>query len=171
MAWSRDTLQSDEADRGRAALRSMIVRLGELAHLDLLHPARRMYRDRIPSCRLQELERHFLGLASEQSVYNLMKRTVELEVIPACRAYGMAFLPYSPLAAGQLGGKPTENERGRRSFFRQSDKVDAYEDLCRSLGQRPADVALAWLSRQPGVTAPIESSMLGRDIPGTGADV
>ena len=105
----------------------------------------------------QELakQRHFLGLASEQSVYNLMKRTVELEVIPACRAYGMAFLPYSPLAAGQLGGKPTENERGRRSFFRQSDKVDAYDALCRSIGQRPADVALAWLSRQPGVTAPI----------------
>ena len=49
--------------------------------------------------------RHFLGLVSEQSVYNLMKRTVELEVIPAARAYGMAFMPYSPLAGGMLGGK------------------------------------------------------------------
>lgn len=105
----------------------------------------------------QELakQRHFLGLASEQSVYNLLKRTVELEVIPACRAYDMAFFPYSPLAAGLLGGKPTENERGRRSFLHQSDKIDAYEALCRSIDKSPADVALAWLARQPGVTAPI----------------
>ena len=105
----------------------------------------------------QELakQRHFLGLVSEQSVYNLAKRTVELEVIPACRAYGMAFLPYSPLAGGLLGGKPTENERGRRAFLRQSDAIDAFETLCRSIDQRPADVALAWLSRQAGVTAPI----------------
>jgi aryl-alcohol dehydrogenase-like predicted oxidoreductase len=105
----------------------------------------------------QELakQRHFLGLASEQSVYNLMKRTVELEVIPACRAYGMAFFPYSPLAAGMLGGKPTENERGRRAFLRQNDRIDSFEELCRSIGQKPADVALAWLARQPGVTAPI----------------
>ena len=105
----------------------------------------------------QELarQRHFLGLASEQSVYNLMKRTVELEVIPACRSYGMAFLPYSPLAGGMLGGRPTQNERGRRTFLRHSDSLDAYDALCQSIDQRPADVALAWLSRQPGVTAPI----------------
>ena len=70
----------------------------------------------------QELARarHFMGLVSEQSVYNLMKRTVELEVIPACRAYGMAFLPYSPLGGGMLGGKPGDNDRGRRAFFPQS---------------------------------------------------
>lgn len=105
----------------------------------------------------QELarQRHFLGLVSEQSVYNLAKRTVELEVIPACRSYGMAFFPYSPLAGGLLAGKATENERGRRTYLRQSETITAYEDLCRSIGQRPADVALAWLSRQPGVTAPI----------------
>jgi len=99
--------------------------------------------------------RHFLGLASEQSVYNLMRRTVELEVIPACRAYGMAFLPYSPLAGGLLGGKPTENERGRRAFLPQSKAIDAFESLCRSLGHAPSAVALAWVARQPGVTAPI----------------
>jgi aryl-alcohol dehydrogenase-like predicted oxidoreductase len=75
--------------------------------------------------------RHFLGLVSEQSVYNLMKRTVELEVIPAARAYGMAFLPYSPLAGGLLGGKPTENERGRRAFLPTSAAVDSFQTLCR----------------------------------------
>ena len=100
-------------------------------------------------------QRHFLGLASEQSVYNLAKRTVELEVIPACQAYGMAFFPYSPLAGGLLAGMATENERGRRTYLRPSETITAYEDLCRSIAQRPADVALAWLCRQPGVTAPI----------------
>ena len=100
-------------------------------------------------------QRGFLGLASEQSVYNLMKRTVELEVLPACAAYGMAFLPYSPLAAGALGGKPKENEPGRRSYLKPNDAVDAFNALCDGLGHAPADVALAWLAAQPGVTAPI----------------
>ena len=99
--------------------------------------------------------RHFLGLASEQSVYNLMKRTVELEVLPACAAYGMAFLPYSPLAGGALGGKPKDNEPGRRAFFKPNDAVDAFQAVCDELGQSPADVALAWLASRPGVTAPI----------------
>ena len=99
--------------------------------------------------------RHFLGLASEQSVYNLMKRTVELEVLPACVAYGMAFLPYSPLAGGMLGGKPKDNEPGRRAFFKPNDAVDAFQAVCDELGQSPADVALAWLASRPGVTAPI----------------
>jgi aryl-alcohol dehydrogenase-like predicted oxidoreductase len=99
--------------------------------------------------------RHFLGLASEQSVYNLTKRTVELEVLPACQAYGMAFLPYSPLAAGALGGKPKENEPGRRSYVRQTEALDAYQALCDRIGRAPADVALAWLAGRPGVTAPI----------------
>ena len=99
--------------------------------------------------------RNFLGLASEQSVYNLMKRTVELEVLPACPAYGMAFLPYSPLAGGALGGKPKENEPGRRAFIRADPAVDAFNALCETLGHSPADVALAWLAKRPGVTAPI----------------
>ena len=99
--------------------------------------------------------RNFLGLVSEQSVYNLTKRTVELEVLPAARAYGMAFLPYSPLAAGALGGKPEGNDRGRRAYARKDDNVEAYEALCDRIGQSPADVALAWLASRPGVTAPI----------------
>src|SRR5262245_35067118 len=48
--------------------------------------------------------RHFLGLVCEQSLYNLIDRTVELEVIPACQAYGLGFIPWSPLKAGVLGG-------------------------------------------------------------------
>lgn len=100
-------------------------------------------------------QRHFLGLVSEQSVYNLTNRTVELEVIPAVRGYGMAFFPYSPLGGGKLGGTPTDNERGRRAYLPQSAALDAYHEFCRSLGYASASVALAWLSRRPGVTAPI----------------
>jgi NDP-hexose 2,3-enoyl reductase len=99
--------------------------------------------------------RGFLGLASEQSVYNLMKRTVELEVLPAAQAYGMAFLPYSPLAAGALGGRPKDNAGGRRSFIRQTPALEAFEALCEKIGHPPGDVALAWLAGRPGVTAPI----------------
>ena len=99
--------------------------------------------------------RTFLGLVSEQSVYNLMKRTVELEVIPAARAYGMAFLPYSPLGGGALGGKPGENDKGRRTGMRGSSVLDQFQDLCRGVGHAPADVALAWVASRPGVTAPI----------------
>src|SRR5436309_6276546 len=46
--------------------------------------------------------RHFLGIISEQSLYNLNARTVELEVVPACRAHGIGLLPWSPLAGGLL---------------------------------------------------------------------
>ena len=99
--------------------------------------------------------RRFLGLVSEQSVYNLIKRTVELEVIPAARAYGMAFLPYSPLGGGALGGRPTANDRGRRGAITPSPAVEAFQTLCDELGHGPGDVALAWVARQPGVTAPI----------------
>lgn len=49
-------------------------------------------------------ERHFYGLVSEQSPYNLTERTVELEVLPFCRYHGLGFIPYSPLASRQLGG-------------------------------------------------------------------
>ncbi len=96
-----------------------------------------------------------MGLVSEQSLYNLLRRTVELEVIPACTAYGLAFLPYSPLGGGALGGTPGDNEKGRRNAFKQSETIAAYQQFCASIGAAPADVALAWLARQPGVTAPI----------------
>jgi len=99
--------------------------------------------------------RNFLGLVSEQSVYNLMKRTVELEVIPAAKAYGMAFIPYSPLGGGALGGRPTDNDTGRRTYMTRPTAVDDFQALCESLGHAPAAVALAWVARQPGVTVPI----------------
>lgn len=106
--------------------------------------------------------RHFLGLVSEQSLYNLDARTIELEVIPACRAYGLGLIPWSPLAGGLLGGfgKPIKSGRRARPEVQKDlkasrSKVTAYESFCRKLGEEPAAVALAWLLHNPVVTSPI----------------
>jgi aryl-alcohol dehydrogenase-like predicted oxidoreductase len=103
-----------------------------------------------------------LGLVAEQSLYNLNARTVELEVLPACQAYGVGVIPWSPLGGGLLGGalrKATEgrrsSERTRAAIERNRSKLEAWEALCGELGHDPADVALAWLLRQRAVTAPI----------------
>src|SRR5215204_5537381 len=80
--------------------------------------------------------RPFLGLVSEQSLYNLAVRAVELELIPALRALGIGLISYSPLHAGVLAGR-----RGDAP----GDQLDAYEQLCRELGAAPAAVALAWV--------------------------
>jgi len=106
--------------------------------------------------------RHFLGLVSEQSLYNLAQRSVELEVLPASRHYGLGVLPWSPLAGGLLGGAPGKSETGRRSGEAYEKRVaenrpalEAWEALCERLGEEPANVALAWLLHNPAVTAPI----------------
>ena len=106
--------------------------------------------------------RHFLGLVSEQSLYNLSARTVELEVLPACRAHGVGVIPWSPLAGGLLGGALQKAKEGRRaserlqkSVERYRAQLETYEGLCRELGESPADVALAWLLANPAVSAPI----------------
>ena len=105
--------------------------------------------------------RHFVGLVSEQSIYNLMKRAIELEVIPAAESYGLGIIPWSPLQGGLLGGvlKKTVQE-GRRihrsdELERNRDAIEAYEHLAAELGHEPAELGLAWLLHQPAVTAPI----------------
>jgi aryl-alcohol dehydrogenase-like predicted oxidoreductase len=106
--------------------------------------------------------RHFLGLASEQSLYNLTARSVELEVIPACRHFGLGLVPWSPIGGGLLGGvlgQATEGRRAKPKITQQIEtrrpQLEAYEALCKELGETPADVALAWLLHNPVVTAPI----------------
>ncbi len=61
-------------------------------------------------------QRNFLGLVSEQSLYNLNARMIELEVIPACRELGIALIPWSPLAGGLLGGVLEKQAGGRRGI-------------------------------------------------------
>ena len=106
--------------------------------------------------------RSTFGLVSEQSLYNLKTRAIELEVVPACEAYGIGILPWSPLGGGLLAGSIAEATEGRRAddgmraandWLRST--LDAWEKVCSELGERPADVALAWLLSNPVVTAPI----------------
>lgn len=106
--------------------------------------------------------RHFMGLVSEQSLYNMKARMIEMEVIPACREYGLGLIPWSPLAGGLLGGALDEGEEGRRTRKHVQEEVEkhrpqleAYEALCEEIGEAPADVALAWLLNNPQVTSPI----------------
>jgi aryl-alcohol dehydrogenase-like predicted oxidoreductase len=106
--------------------------------------------------------RNFLGLVSEQSRYSLAVRAIELEVVPACRAYGLGIIPWSPLAGGMLAGTLDQAREGRRADDEVRDdakkhlgQLEAYEALCRLLGEQPADVGLAWLLGNPAVTAPI----------------
>lgn len=106
--------------------------------------------------------RGMLGLVSEQSTYHLNNRMIELEVIPACRHYGLGLIPWSPLDGGLLAGALEKHESGRRgnSDFEKRveenrETLEAYESLCRELGHPPAEVALAWLLHNPVVTAPI----------------
>jgi aryl-alcohol dehydrogenase-like predicted oxidoreductase len=98
----------------------------------------------------QARRRPFLGLVSEQSLHNLTARTVEMEVIPACQAYGLGLIPYSPLAGGllggvlqRMGGGRRASENARREAEANRARLEAYERLCRELGEQPADVALA----------------------------
>jgi aryl-alcohol dehydrogenase-like predicted oxidoreductase len=107
-------------------------------------------------------KRGMLGLVSEQSIYNLDNRMLELEVIPACRHYGLGLITWSPLAGGLLGGALQKHKNGRRSDEENLKKLEAkrnqleqYETLCKKIGHPPAEVALAWLLHNPIVTAPI----------------
>jgi len=106
--------------------------------------------------------RHFMGLVSEQSLYNLSARMIELEVIPACGAYGLGLIPWSPLGGGLLAGALQKASEGRRAsqdiqeaVEKHHAQLEAYESLCRELGEKPADVTLAWLLQNAAVTAPI----------------
>jgi len=107
-------------------------------------------------------KRGLMGLVSEQSIYHLNNRTIELEVIPACRHYGLGLIPWSPLDGGLLGGALEKFETGRRkneNFEKRveehREQLEKYEALCKELGHPPGEVALAWLLHNPAVTAPI----------------
>lgn len=109
----------------------------------------------------------FARFVSMQNHYNLIYREEEREMLPLCRAEEIAILPWSPLARGWLTGTrrrgaPEETARARsddyaRSLYRESDfdVVDRVLELAGRRGVPPAEIALAWLLGQPGVTSPI----------------
>jgi aryl-alcohol dehydrogenase-like predicted oxidoreductase len=107
--------------------------------------------------------RNLMGLVSEQSLYNLLVRDIELEVVPAAEHYGLGIIPWSPLQGGLLGGVIKKENTGVRrlegraaqSLAEHRDAIQAYEDLAEELGAEPGTLALAWLLTRPAVTAPI----------------
>jgi aryl-alcohol dehydrogenase-like predicted oxidoreductase len=107
--------------------------------------------------------RNFMGLVSEQSIYNLISRKIEMEVIPAAQDAGIGIIPWSPLQGGLLGGViRKERDGSRRTMGRAAETIEArreqlgrYEDLCDEIGEEPGTVGLAWVLSRPGVTAPI----------------
>ena len=107
-------------------------------------------------------KRHTMGLVSEQSKYSLLQRDIELEVGPACEAYGVGVISWSPLGSGVLAGvmKGQDGKRRNGDWVKKlkeekGDQLTAWENLCDELGEQPADVALAWTLTRSFVTAPI----------------
>ncbi|WP_380283423.1 aldo/keto reductase [Kitasatospora purpeofusca] len=109
--------------------------------------------------------RNFLGIVSEQSVYNLVTRYIEMELIPAAQKYGVAVLAWSPLHGGLLSGAlrklqegtavKTAQGRAVEAMEKHRDAIAAYEKLCDDIGADPAEVGLAWVMSRPGITAPV----------------
>jgi aryl-alcohol dehydrogenase-like predicted oxidoreductase len=108
-------------------------------------------------------KRNYIGLVSEQSIYNLLVRDVEREVLPAAEEYGLGVIPWSPLQGGLLGGViRKENQGVRRLEGRAKEtleklrpQIEQYEAFADELGHEPGELALAWLLHQPAVTGPI----------------
>ena len=117
----------------------------------------------IATAQAEARRRNFSGLVSEQSIYNLLTRDIELEVIPAAQGNGLGILPWSPLHGGLLGGVVRKERDGKRRLEGRASEtlathraaIEQYEDFAEQLGHEPGDVALAWLLHQPAVTAPI----------------
>jgi aryl-alcohol dehydrogenase-like predicted oxidoreductase len=103
----------------------------------------------------------------EQPPYNLLDRRIERELLPFCRTYGVAVIPWAPIAGGLLSGKyrlgqaRPDGARYEKGAFANRDNeralglVEKYVPFCAERGVQPAQFALAWCLAQPGVTSPI----------------
>ena len=102
-----------------------------------------------------------LGLVSEQHKISLLCRLPELEVLPAAEELGIGVIAWSPLDGGLLSGhalKPIEGSKragNRERVERHRAQLEAFEALCRDIGESEANVALAWTLVHPAMTAPI----------------
>jgi len=123
--------------------------------------------------------RHMMGLVAEQSIYSLAERKIEMEVIPACRHLGIGLTCWSPLRGGVLAGVLEKIKKGTMvrgsdhwggpflAIKQNRDRVEAYESLCREIGEPPAVVGLAWLLQRPVVTAPIIGPRTAEQLSGS----
>jgi aryl-alcohol dehydrogenase (NADP+) len=113
-------------------------------------------------------ENGFERFVSMQNHYNLIYREEEREMMPLCRAQGVGVIPWSPLARGFLAGNRSKQDFGetlraktdeyaQKMYYDDSDfaVVDCVTEIARKRGVSNAQVALAWVLQQPGITAPI----------------
>lgn len=111
-------------------------------------------------------ERHgWTKFVSEQPPYNLLDRRVENEMMWTCIRHGIGIIPWAPIAAGILSGKYSKDappppgsrfkELGSRLTPRAIEVADALKPLATEKGVTLAELCLAWVLRQPGITAPI----------------
>ncbi len=113
---------------------------------------------------MHALQRGSLGFISEQSMYSLLCRAPELEVLPAAEDFGIGVIPYMPLAGGLLTGKKKSVEGSRTASVENeydinlgdtNQQMNAFSDLCKSIGEKEHVVAIAWTLAQPAVASPI----------------
>lgn len=111
----------------------------------------------------------YVRFSSEQPPYNLLDRRIENETVPFCQKYGVAVLPWSPLAMGILLGRYSDPEkypadsRAKISAPIYAERVTArgievgrqFVSLAKEVGMSPAQLALLWVKDQPGITAPL----------------
>ena len=106
---------------------------------------------------------HLARFVSMQNNYSLLYREEEREMVPLCREEGVGLIPYSPIGGGLLAGsRRTGTVRSgsvmaRDRFNRKADEavIDAVASVAKQRGIGAAEVAIAWLLAQPGVTSPI----------------
>jgi aryl-alcohol dehydrogenase-like predicted oxidoreductase len=114
-------------------------------------------------------QQHLARYISEQPPYNLLDRRIENELVPLCQKYGLAILPWSPLAGGILAGRYAEHAPedsraarmgmdspfGERVTARAVDAARQVGALAQERDMTSSQLALLWVKDQPGVTAPI----------------
>jgi aryl-alcohol dehydrogenase-like predicted oxidoreductase len=113
---------------------------------------------------MQALQRGSMGFVSEQTMFSLLCRYPELEVLPAALDFGIGVIPYMPLAGGLLTGKMKAKAGSRTSDVEReygvtlgesNQQMAAYSALCQELGEKEHVVAIAWTLSHPAVASPI----------------
>jgi aryl-alcohol dehydrogenase (NADP+) len=115
---------------------------------------------------------------SMQNHYNLVYREEEREMIPFCREEGIGLIPWSPLARGFLAGNRTRDrggqtvrsktdEFGQKLYYQESDfkVVDRLAEVAKTRGEKPTQIALAWMLQKPWITAPIIGASKPHQLP------
>lgn len=113
---------------------------------------------------MEALQRGSMGFISEQTMYSLLCRMPELEVLPAAEEFGIGVIPYMPLAGGLLTGKKTSVTGSRTAAVEgeygiylgdTNDQMAAFSELCQQIGEKEHVVAIAWTLAHPAVASPI----------------